>query len=308
MPDKFKHIVLFTSQDIGFQLTEFVARRADVKPLVVTMRTKRDEINGYRSAVDVCVAHGIPHVVTSQVTEAVCSQIKAHDPILVISAYYPAIIPTEVVTLPRFGAINIHPGILPHYRGRFPTPWYILNGETHFGMAIHLLDNGIDTGNILVQRKFPISDDETGYMLYRRSMDEGAAILIESFDALLSGSIRPTPQEGTGSYYRTIEMRFHIDWNMSRTYIARRVRVHARPYLPAYAYLFNRIVLINRVSFVDLPSYSAQGGGQIVNVWPEGQFAVSCCDGCLRVEDYSVSPPFETGERELHIRTGNLLD
>jgi methionyl-tRNA formyltransferase len=302
------HIVLFTSQDIGFELVQYFAERLDVKTLVVTMRSKRDEINGYRSPIDACVTNGIPHLVTSRVTESTFKAVEAHRPHLIISAYYPIVIPSDIVALSERGAINVHPGKLPYYRGRFPTPWYILNGDSHFGVSIHQVDRGIDTGPVLVQKTFPIHDGETGHSLYRRAMSEGAAMLIESFDDLLEGKIQPTPQIGTGSYYSAIERRFHIDWNATRADIARRVRVHATPYFPTFSYLFNRMISVNRVSAIDPPGYSTQGGGKIVEVLPDGRFVVSCCDGCLRVEEYYVTPPFAPGEQQLHIRPGNQLD
>ena len=209
-----KRIVLFVSQDIGFRLVEFVATRSDVDPLVVTVRTARDDINGYRSAIGACEAAGIDMAIAPRVGGDTIARVEAHRPEFIISAYYPVLIPPSLFGLAPGGAINVHPGILPKYRGKFPTPWYILNGESHFGIAIHRLDGGVDTGDVLVQRTFEIHPDDTGYSLYRRAMDEAGTLLIENFDALLAGSVQAVPQRGTGSYYQSIERRYHIDWNL----------------------------------------------------------------------------------------------
>lgn len=288
-------------------MTRFLASRDDVELFVVTQQTARDRIYGYRSALEVCQQRSIPFVETSRVDEALCRTIEQREPLLILCAYYPQIIPQTVIDLASLGCINIHPGILPRYRGRYPTPWYILNGEDHFGIAIHYLEAGIDTGDVLVQETYPISPTETGHELYRRTMDLGADLLIDNFDRILSGELTPQVQKGAGSYYRNIEKRWQIDWNLSREMVSRYVRVHAEPYLPAYTFVFNKVVFINKVSMIDLDEYSPQGGGEIVKVWPDGRFAVSCCDGCLAVEDYRVCPPLREREEELHLRRGIRL-
>lgn len=301
-------IVFFVGQDIGYRLAEFVAARSDIDPLFISTRTKRDAINGYRSAIELCAEKNLRCLDAHKVDEATIRAIAEHNPELIVSAYYPVKIPQQALDCARRGAINVHPGILPRYRGRFPTPWYILNGEREFGIAIHQIDAGIDTGDVLLQRTYPISEDETGYSLYRNAMDKAGTLLIEQFDNIIDGKLKPVRQSGTGSYYKSIERRFHIDWNRSCEEIARRVRVHARPYFPAFSYLFNRIVLIDKVSPAVEQDFTPQGGGEIVSVSDDGTFVVSCADGCLRVSAYSIAPELTPEERLLHIRVGNRLD
>ncbi|MEQ8791564.1 MAG: formyltransferase family protein [Pirellulaceae bacterium] len=300
-------VVLFTSQDIGFQLAEFFASREDLATLVVAQHTPRDRIYGYRSAIDVCRASRMPFIEAGRVTDDIRRQTEEWRPDLIVSAYYPHIIPPSILGVPRLGCINIHPGILPDYRGRFPTPWYILNGESHFGIAIHHLTNGVDTGDVLVQRKYPLNG-ETGHELYRRTMHLGAELLVEHFDRIIAGDIQAAEQRAGGSYFRTIERRYEIDWNLSRESISRRVRVHGEPYFPAYTFLFNKMILISRTRSVEIEGYTPQGGGEIVKTWPDGRFAVSCNDGCLLIEEYTVCPPLRSEEeRQLHISAGNRL-
>lgn len=303
-----RRVVFFTAQEIGFRLTEFAAGREDLDALFVTRMTLNDQINGYRCAIDACQKHGLRCLVAPRVDEAVREAVREHKPELIVSAYYPVVIPAEVIALSGGGAVNVHPGILPHYRGRFPTPWYILNGAERFGVAIHRIDGGIDTGEVLLQETFPLSREETGHGLYRRAMDEAARLLTENFDALLDGRLSSFPQECVGSYYATIEKRFHIDWNVSCEQVARRVRVHARPYFPAYSFLNNRVVLIERVRPLEISGYTAQGAGRIVQLFEGGRFAVSCSDGCLLVEAYTVAPELTDEDRHLHLRVGNVFE
>lgn len=283
-------IALFTAQDVGFQLVEALVGRDDLELLVITNRTARDDSYGYRSAVDACLAHDLPFHQTSKVDEATVAQLAAFSPDLILSAYYPHIIPIAAQQLSRVRPVNIHPGLLPNYRGKFPTPWYILNGATEFGLSIHRLDGGIDTGAVVVQRIYPIAADETGHSLYRKTMDCAAALLLEHVDDLLADRLPDRPQVGVGTYYDNIERRFAINWNMPAREIERRVRVHAKPYFPAFTFLMNHMVSISRVGLSTPEGYTAQGGGKIFDVFDDGRFVVSCCDGCVIVEDYEVCP------------------
>ncbi|MFO1099231.1 MAG: formyltransferase family protein [Xanthobacteraceae bacterium] len=299
-----RRVLLFTSQDIGFQFADYLATRRDIELLVIADRTARDDAYGYRSAIDVCERESIPCIRTARVDDAIVAQVRAFEPDLMMTVYFPHIVPQIVQDVSKVKPVNIHPGILPHYRGRYPTPWYILNGAKEFGIAIHRLDGGVDTGDVLVQERFRLDETATGHALYRQTMDLGAQLLIKHFDALIDDRIPAQPQAGGGSYYSRIEPRYHVDWNLSRETIARRVRVHAKPYFPAFSYLFNRLISINRVAAIDPPGYSAQGGGRIVAVGADGALTVSCSDGCLRLEEYEVCPSWAPGEFERVARVG----
>ncbi|MBO6900916.1 MAG: hypothetical protein JJ864_06185 [Rhizobiaceae bacterium] len=288
-------VALFTGQDVGFQLVEGMANRGDIDLFVVTNRTARDDSYGYRSAVDPCIARQIPLRETSRVDATTIEQLASFSPDLIISAYYPHIIPLAARKLSRIRPVNVHPGLLPAYRGKFPTPWYILNGATEFGLSIHRLDGGIDTGPVLVQRQYPIDPEETGHSLYRKTMDCAVTLILEHLDDLLADRLKDRPQVGVGTYYDSIERRFPINWNMSARDIERRVRVHAKPYFPAFTFVMNHLVSINRVRMFTPEEYTAQGGGKIIAVYDDGRFVVSCCDGCVMVEDYEVCPSLPRG-------------
>lgn len=302
-------VAFFTAQDIGHVLAEFAASRPDLDCLFVTRRTLNDALNGYRDAAEACLAHRLECLTASRVDDAVIARLRDFGPDLLVSAYYPVILPEAILRLPRLDAVNVHPGLLPHYRGRFPTPYYILNGESHFGVALHRLDGGVDTGDVLVQGRWEIGADWTGHELYRQAMARAGEMVIQNLDALLAGALTPTPQSGWGSYYTRIESRFHIDWQASCETIARRVRVHARPYFPAYGFLKTRMVLINRArAAVPHADGSASGCGRIRAVNQDGSFLVECADGCLHVEDYEILPTATERERTLLLQPGNLLD
>jgi methionyl-tRNA formyltransferase len=303
-----RRLILFTSQDIGFQLVELLAERADLSFIVVTHRTRRDEVYGYRSAIDACRSHDIPCLVTPRVDEPVKARVGEFAPHLLLCAYYPYVIPQDIIRAVPLGAVNIHPGILPRYRGKYPTPWYILNGEKTYGLAIHKIDEAIDTGDVLVQACYPLPPTITGHELYRETMDRGSRLIAEHLDRLLDGSLPAMPQQGAGSYYNAIEKRYQIDWNRPSSDIERRIRVHARPFLPAHTFAFNRTVYVNRAEVFDHPGYRAQGGGIILQSDIPGSLVVSCADGCLRLTDFDVYPPLSEQEAAIHFAAGTRFE
>jgi methionyl-tRNA formyltransferase len=300
-----KRVLLFTAQDIGFRLIDALAARGDLELLVVTDRTDRDALNGYRCPIAACELHDVPFRRAQRVNDELLGLLVNFRPDLILSAYFPHIIPGAVRALAP--AVNVHPGILPRYRGRFPTPWYILNGEAEFGVALHVLDEGVDTGPVYVQATYPMEPGITGAVFYRQAMGLAGDLVLGNLDALLAGELTPRPQEGVGSYYSAIERRWHIDWNLPRTIIERRVRVHAKPYFPAHAFVLSRMLLINRVSLIEVDGYTAQGVGKIIETRPGNEFVVSCSDGPLLVEDYDLVPAAEE-EKGILIRPGRQLE
>ena len=296
---------LFTSQDIGNDVFAFLHARPDIDLTVVSQRTKRDEIYGYRATIDLCRKENVRLFTPKTFDEDFLRTVEDAAPDLILCAYYPRIFPPRLIAIPPLGCINVHPGLLPHYRGTFPTPWCILNNEREIGVTLHYMDRNIDTGDILVQETHPIGDDETGHELYRRSMKLCGDLLMKNFDKILRREIVAHPQPPGGSYYNRIPPQYRIDWHQPRRHIRNQIRVHAKPYFPAYSFLFNTCVLVNKAAIMDLDDHVAQGAGVISKVMDDMTFVVSCVDGCLHVTDYEVAPQLAGGDLKLHIRISN---
>lgn len=298
-------VLLFTSQGIGNDVFAYLNARKDVDLYVVTQRTKRDEIYGYRSTLELCMQEKVPVLTPNTFDEAFLSEVSKIAPDIIVCAYYPRIFPLNLIRIPPLGCINVHPGLLPNYRGTFPTPWCILNNEKEFGITIHVMDSQIDTGDILVQRRYPIKENETGHELYRRAMKLYGDLLIENFDKILRQEIQPYPQPLGGSYYNRIDPQYRIDWHHHCQHILNQIRVHAKPYFPAYSFLYNKCVLINKASFYQNDSYQSQGAGIIYKVMEDMKFVVSCADGRLLVENYDLFPILTPDDIKHHIRVHN---
>jgi len=123
------------------------------------------------------------------------AQLSALQPEAIIVVGYGRIIPPWMLTLPPLGNINVHASLLPKYRGAAPIQWAIAEGETVTGVTTMLLNEGLDTGDILLQREMPILPEDTSVTLWPRLAAMGADLLVETLRGLEQKRIAPTPQD-----------------------------------------------------------------------------------------------------------------
>lgn len=297
-------IVLFTSQDVGPRLVEFFSNISEVDLVVITQQTYRDRIYGYSSTEEVCTKLSVKCIKPVRLDEDFIESIRTFNPDIIFSVYYPKIFPKRLIEIPRLGAVNVHPGDLPYYRGRFAIPWAILNGETEITVSMHYIDDKVDSGDVIVKSKFEILPQETGFQLYLRAMHKAADLVISTFESLINGELKRIPQLGYGTYYSYLDNRYHINWQSDGMAIQRNVRVHARPYLPAFGYLTNHCVYINQVSFSQPLHMSASSIGVIVDVESNGNFSVSCSNGVVRIEEFDFYPSISNSDFANYVHLG----
>lgn len=123
------------------------------------------------------------------------SQLQRIDPDAIVVVAYGRLIPAWMLDLPRVGTFNVHASLLPKYRGAAPIQWAIARGEIYTGVTIMRLDEGLDTGPILIQREIPIHPNETAVALSPRLAELGAKLMVEALDQLAGGSIKPISQD-----------------------------------------------------------------------------------------------------------------
>ena len=129
----------------------------------------------------------------------------APDAILVVA--YGRIIFNWMLDLPRFGNLNLHGSLLPKYRGAAPIQWAVANGEPETGATIIRLDEGLDTGEILMQRAMAIAPDQTSADVFPRLAEMGAALMVETLEGLAAGTIKPHKQDDSQATLAPILMR-----------------------------------------------------------------------------------------------------
>jgi len=122
-------------------------------------------------------------------------QLAAIRPDAIVVVGYGRIIPQWMIDLPRLGNLNLHASLLPKYRGAAPIQWAIANGESVTGVSTMRIDAGLDTGDILMQRKIPIGLEDTAETLGPKLASIGAELMVETLRGLENGQVRPTPQD-----------------------------------------------------------------------------------------------------------------
>ncbi len=150
---------------------------------------------------------------------------------------YGQIIPRSILDLPPQGIINVHASLLPKYRGAAPIQWAIANGETVTGVTTMRIDEGLDTGVMLLKAEMPIGESETAAELSPRLAALGADLLIETLRRVESGMLIPEPQDPAQATYAPILKKEDglIDWSLSATQISNRIRGF-QPWPGAYTF------------------------------------------------------------------------
>ena len=165
------------------------------------------------------------------------------DAIVVVA--FGQILSRQVLDIPRLGCVNVHASLLPKYRGAAPIQWAILDGETCTGVTTMLMDEGIDTGNMLEKLEVPIAPDETGGSLHDMLSRAGAELIRSTLRRLEAGTLVPEPQTEEGTCYARMLTKTmgDIDWNMDAAAIERLIR-GLNPWPSAYTHLDGRTLKI----------------------------------------------------------------
>ncbi|MBQ7129298.1 MAG: methionyl-tRNA formyltransferase, partial [Clostridia bacterium] len=152
--------------------------------------------------------------------------LKELNPDLIVVVAYGKILPKEILDLPKYGCINVHASLLPKYRGASPIQWAIVSGEKVTGVSTMYLNEGMDTGDILLTAKTEIYDNETAETLWDRLAKLGAELLLKTVKGLEENSITPIKQDEKKATYAPIIKKSDglIDWSKSAFEINCKIR------------------------------------------------------------------------------------
>ena len=178
----------------------------------------------------------------------VIKMIKNISPEIIFSIGGMQIIPKEVINTPKLGVLNIHPALLPKYRGRYSTVHAIFNGEKETGVTAHWMDEGIDTGSIIMQKSYPIEDNDTAKEVYNKFTEIGTTLFEDFLKLWISEKkIKATPQdESQATYYpKGLPNNGKIDWKWNGEQIRNFIRAMTfEPYPPVDFNLGNKKMVI----------------------------------------------------------------
>ena len=202
------------------------------------------------------VERGLPLFQPAKIKDPEAVQyVQRLSPDVIVVVGYGQIIPPAVFEAPPLGAINVHASLLPKYRGAAPIQWAIANGETVTGVTTMRIEAGLDTGDTLLQREFPIGPEETAPELSARLAVAGAELLVETLRGLKRGGVTPRRQNAAEATYAPILKKEdgRIDWNRSAREIANRVRGFD-PWPGAYTTFRGQLLHLRRVRATEGPA------------------------------------------------------
>lgn len=239
MTNKRPRVALFAYSEVGaLCLESLIADGANVV-LVFTHEDDPGEEIWFRSVRAIAAKHDIPVRTPKKLDEAELTALRAAEPDLIISLYYRAMIPKEVLEMPRLGAYNIHGALLPKYRGRACVNWAVLNGETETGATLHVMTEFADRGDIIAQKAVPILFEDTAHDVFMKVARAGRDILTESLPALEAGTTERLPQDESQAtkFGRRRPEDGEIDWNKSAVQIYNLIRAVTHPFPGAFTHV-----------------------------------------------------------------------
>lgn len=210
-------------------------------------------------------------------------QLASLQPDVIVVAAYGLILPQAVLDVPKYGCVNIHPSLLPKYRGASPVASAILAGDEVTGVTFMRLDAGMDTGPILAQERVAISPQDTTGSLTARLSELAARLLPDVLERWVGGEIKPQPQnEAEATYSRRISKEDgEIDWHLPAVELWSRMRAF-QPWPGCYTFWQGKRLGI--IEAVPLPAETSIGPGQVVGVNKDGAaFGVGTGNGVLGV-------------------------
>jgi len=199
---------------------------------------------------------------------------------MIVSSDWRTWIRPELLAIPRHGGINIHDALLPKYGGFAPINWAIINGERETGVTVHQMNEDLDLGDIILQRRVVIGEHETATDIFKKTLPLFPEMILEALDLIASGQARYTPQDPRQAtfFHKRSERDSLIDWNCTNEEVYNLIRAQADPYPNAYTCFQGRKLKIKRAMLPD----KHYGGtpGRVFCRLPEGVVVL-----CGRVVD-----------------------
>lgn len=180
----------------------------------------------YKRLEGVCKLLQVPLLRAKKInSDEVYESVKQVRPDLCVISHFERLIKEPILSIPKLGFINLHPSLLPNYRGMAPQHWPIINGDKEAGITVHYVDEGTDTGDIIVQRLFPLSEDMYVSDLQKIWMEHYKTIMVEAIDNIINKRPVTVQRHLEGSYYGklkeeqcqiNLEGSVHVAYNLVR--------------------------------------------------------------------------------------------
>lgn len=245
--------------------------------------------------------HHIPYLKHENInSKEFIKDIKRYECELFVSMSFNQIFREEIINTPKYKTINCHAGKLPFYRGRNVLNWVLINDEKEFGITVHYVDNGIDTGDIILQNTYQITEQDNYKSLLEKSYIECAQVLYEAVKLIQSGEAPRIKQDSIHPYgfycTRRKEGDELINWKDTSREIFNFTRAICSPGPMARSFVNGKEMKINRINFIEnAPKYKGIEGS-ILKKDSDG-FYVKTKDSFIKVAEFEINGKFRVGDR-----------
>lgn len=226
--------------------------------------------------------------------------VKASGAEILVSMSFNQIFKNEIINLLPRKIINCHAGKLPFYRGRNILNWALINDEKEFGITVHYVDEGIDTGDIILQKTFPITDDDNYKTLLETAHMECANVLYEALEIIRTDNVTRKSQceiHPIGTYFgaRTVGDEI-INWNQKSREVFNFIRAICKPGPMAQTTVNGKILFINKAQMIDEALDYLCIPGQVVGKYSDG-LVIKTKDSIIKVTEYEYDGKIRVGDR-----------
>lgn len=260
---------------------------------VTAVVTQPDKQKGRGKAVQMtpvkecAIKHGIPVLQPEKIREPeAVAALREYPADIFVVAAFGQLLTEEILTMPKFGCVNIHASLLPAYRGAAPIQQAIIDGEEKTGVTIQQMEKGLDTGDILFQKEVVIDKKETGASLHDKLMAAGAELIVKALPEIEKGNVRPQKQdESLASYAKKLTKSMGlIDWSRDALSLERLIRgLNSWP--SAYTVYQGKTLKLWEAEVV--PGESAREPGTVLRV-EKDFFEVAAGKDALRIKSLQL--------------------
>lgn len=283
-------VIFMGTPDFSVGTLEALVQAGHEVVLAVTQPDKPKGRGGkmqYTPVKEKALEYGIPVFQPAKVREPACvEELAGYRADVIVVIAFGQILPRSILELTPYGCINVHASLLPKYRGAAPIQWALIDGETVTGVTTMQMDEGLDTGDMLLEAEVPIGADETGGSLHDKLAAAGAKLCVETLKALEEGTVTPRKQgESPTQYARMLDKELgRIDWSRDAASIERLIR-GLNPWPSAYTLWEGKTMKIWAAEVLD--GDSALPCGAVADVTKTG-FSVQTGSGLLRILELQI--------------------
>ncbi len=282
-------VVFFGNHDVGIMALDSLRECCTVAAVVAHPPDPEDGVR-YASVHDHARACGLPVLRARGKDTAVRDLVAATAPDLLWITDYRYLLPASLLALAPLGAVNLHPSLLPRYRGRAPINWAILHGERELGLTAHVVDEGMDTGDILAQRRIMLDETEDVGDALARLLPHYRTLPSEIVAAMRAGTLVRTPQDhaAASAFPARTPADGLIDWSRPAVAVRDLVRAVAAPYPGAFSMLDGHRVTVWRARIV--PGRAGAAPGTVLALDAAAP-VVQCGDDALQLLRVETTVP-----------------